>query len=402
VGTVAALAVGLVAARYLPAWSLRVSWRRLLAGAVVLSLGWGLALALTRGPAAIDRGLGNRQEYPAVVDEVDRIGVDRFVDTFTDEAVLRTYPIHVQGHPLGASLLFVGLDRVGLGGPAGAAAFLLLVSSTGVAAILLTVREVAGMGAARRCAPFLVLFPGLVWWVTSADALFATVGAWGIALLVLATRADASARRVAALGLAGGAVWGVGIHLSYGLAPLALVAVTTIVVRRRWPVLGWAALGGAAVVGAFVVGGFWWWDGLAATKVRYFAGVASKRPGAYFALLGNPAAFALAIGPAAWVAIARVRERGLLLLAVPALAATAIADASGLSKAEVERIWLPFVPWVVLLAGGLAVASARVEGAAPSPNRMTDARAWPALASGLLVAQVLVAVAVESFVRTSW
>jgi methylthioxylose transferase len=35
------------------------------------------------------------------------------------------------------------------------------------------------------------------------------------------------------------------------------------------------------------------------------------------------------------------------LLPLAALAAILVADASGLSKAEVERIWLPFAVWLV-------------------------------------------------------
>lgn len=399
VATGLVLGGGIAVARRFPAWCLHVSWRRLLVGAAVVSLGWGLALSLTRGPGAIDRGLGNRQEYPAVVEQVDRIGVGTFVDTFTDDASLRTYPVHIQGHPLGAALLFVGLDQVGLGGAAGAAVFILGVSSTGIVAVLLTVREVAGSGAARRAAPFLALMPGMVWWVTSADALYATVVAWGIALVVLATRPGAG-RRGAALALGGGVVWGLAIHLSYGLVPLSLVALVIIAVRRQWSALGWAVLGGAAVVAAFTAGGFWWLDGLAATRVRYYDGVASVRSNAYFGLLGNPAAFGLAVGPAAWVAFARVRERGLFLLAVPALVAVAVVDASGMSKAEVERIWLPFAPWVLLLAGGLAVP---FRSAAPGAGPLrSSAPGWPALASRLLLAQVVLGVAVETLVATSW
>jgi hypothetical protein len=39
--------------------------------------------------------------------------------------------------------------------------------------------------------------------------------------------------------------------------------------------------------------------------------------------------------------------------------ALAVADLSGLSKAEVERIWLPFLPWVLLATAALPRAGAR-------------------------------------------
>ena len=37
-----------------------------------------------------------------------------------------------------------------------------------------------------------------------------------------------------------------------------------------------------------------------------------------------------------------------LLLVGATTVVVALADASGMSKAEVERIWLPFVPWLTL------------------------------------------------------
>ena len=48
------------------------------------------------------------------------------------------------------------------------------------------------------------------------------VGAWGVALLVLA--AHRSGTRQVALALAGGIVLGVGLFLSYGLALVAVAA----------------------------------------------------------------------------------------------------------------------------------------------------------------------------------
>lgn len=399
--TLVVAVLGIALARSLPRWCTGAPWRRVLVAVALGSLLWGGALALTRGPSGLDRALATRFEYPAVVDDVDRIGVGPFIDTFTHEEALRTYPIHIQGHPLGAALLFVGLDRIGLGGGAGAAAAILVLASTALPAVLLAVREVAGEQAARSAGPFLALMPGIVWWVTSADALFAAVAAWGIALLVLATADGATRRRSRFLAVGSGVAWGIGIHLTYGLVPLALVGVAVVVARRRWSALGWAALGGALAVAPFVAIGFWWFDGLAATKVRYVAGVASARPYGYFSLLGNPASFSLAIGPAAWVAIARVRDRGLALLALPALAAVALANASGLSKAEVERIWLPFAPWVLVLTAGLVIGTAS-SGRRPERPRWEPVPGWPTLAGALLLGQVALALLIESVVKTPW
>jgi hypothetical protein len=329
---------------------------------------------------------------------VEAIGLGRFVETFTDPEILERYPIHVEGHPVGATLVFVGLDRVGLGGAAAATAVLLAASALTAPAVLVAARAVADEAAARRAAPFLVLAPAAIWTVTSADALFAAVGAVAVAAVVVAA-CRAPGRVSAASALFGGALFGVGVELSYGLVPLALVPSVVAVARRRWDVLALAAVGGGAVVGAAGLAGFWWLDGLAATRVRYEAGIASRRSFPYFALLGNPASFALAVGPAtaAGLAVAasgwrrlRAADRGLALLVVSALATVAVANLSGLSKAEVERIWLPFAPWVVLAAAWL-------------PTRAAAGRpSWLAPASVLLAAQVVVAVAVESLVFTPW
>ena len=115
--------------------------------------------------------------------------------------------------------------------------------------------------------------------------------------------------------------------------------------------------------------GFSWFAGLAATRHEYLVGVASRRPYRYF-LFADLAAFALALGPAAVVAIARLRDRRVWLLVGAALGAIAVADLSGMSKAEVERIWLPFVPWALLATCG-------VRGESPACG---DVRVWLGLA----------------------
>jgi hypothetical protein len=43
-----------------------------------------------------------------------------------------------------------------------------------------------------------------------------------------------------------------------------------------------------------------------------------------------------------------VRQRVVVLLGGAGLLMVSLADASLMSLAEVERIWLPFVPWVLL------------------------------------------------------
>jgi len=396
--SVLVIVLGLALVAWLPPWCRRVPWRRMLLGVALVAVAWGLALALLRGPSSVDRSMANENEYPAVVHRFDAIGPDRFIATFTDPEVLARYPIHVEGHPLGATLVFVGLERVGLGGPTGAVLFLLAVSAVTAPAVLVATRSVAGGQLARRAAPFLVLGPAAIWTVTSADAMFAAVGAVAVALIVLATDRRRSSGMAAVLGLAGGVLFGLGIELAYGLVPLVLIPVVVTVWRRRWAVLGWAALGGALVVGGAGLAGFWWFDGLAATKVRYVAGIASVRPRCYWTLLGNPAAFALCLGPAAIVGLLRLRDRRLAVLVLAALAAVAAADLSGLSKAEVERIWLPFAPWVLIAAASIGLAW----NDRSTPARRGVSVLWASPASLVLGLQVLLAIGIESTIRTPW
>jgi hypothetical protein len=156
--------------------------------------------------------------------------------------------------------------------------------------------------------------------------------------------------------------------LSYGLvllAPIAAAAVLLTVPRwnERMTVLLIAVLGVMAVLGGFAIAGFWWPDGLRLASERVMNGPGwQDRPAAYF-LFANPAAVAVAAGPAVVAALpllGRFRwSNRLAALAVVALLAIAIAVASNLSKGEVERIYLPFTVWLLPLAALLVEGRSR-------------------------------------------
>jgi hypothetical protein len=129
---------------------------------------------------------------------------------------------------------------------------------------------------------------------------------------------------------------------------------------------------------AFAVGGFWWFDGLLQTRDRVASGAAGQRPYSYF-LFANIAALAIAVGPATVAGLSRL-DRGLRWLAVPALLGIGFADITGLSRGEVERIWLPFMPWLIV-AGALLPARQH--------------RAW-------LAAQLVVGLSVQTVVVSLW
>src|SRR5581483_2542711 len=123
---------------------------------------------------------------------------------------------HVSGHPPGALLTFVWLDRIGLGGGAWAGALCLLVGSSAAAAIVVTLRALNDESTARLAAPFVAAAPTAIWIAVSADGYFAGGAAWAVALLALAVSGRA---RVPALAAAGaGLLFGWALFLNYGLA----------------------------------------------------------------------------------------------------------------------------------------------------------------------------------------
>jgi hypothetical protein len=345
----AALALGGAGVAWGPSLATRLTWRALLPTAWLAGVAWMVVLALARPGASLAGPLRTRYEYLAAVPRVGDI--PHFLSTYV--ARLATYPTHVKGHPPGFTVLLALLDRMGLGGATAAAFVVVAVGALAAPAALVALRSVAGAAHARAAAPFVVLTPAAVWMATSADALFAGVLAVGIALFALA----AARRGVHGDGLAVGAglVLGAALLCSYGVAPLGVIVVALAVHRRAWRALALATAGVTVVVGGAAALGFWWLDGLNATHALYVSGVAARRPYADFLVI-SLAAFVVATGPAPWVGFARLRERTVWLLPGAALAALVVTALTGLSKGETERIWLPFVPWIALAAGGLGRA----------------------------------------------
>jgi hypothetical protein len=358
-----------------PAVAREAPWFVVLFGSGAALAAWAVALALTSGTVGLTDPLEGRPEYLSVVPMADSPG--EFLSTFLDR--VDGYPTHVRGHPPGMALILLWLDGAGLGGSGVAAALMIAVGATAPAAAVVAMRAVAGEGAARRAAPFLVLVPAAVYVATTADALYMGVGAWAVAVLVVATVREGHGAD--ALAVLGGLLFGVVLFLSYGLALLAAIPLVVAAARRRARPIALGAAGVTAVLLTFLAAGFWWLDGLFDVREQYAASVARNRSYEYF-VFNNLAAFALVVGPAVAIALARLRDPRAWLLVGGGLAAVALADLSGMSKAEVERIWLPFVPWVALAACAL-------------PDGRWTVRA-------LLAAQAVVAIAIECGVATLW
>lgn len=382
-GTPLALAAGLLTMLTGPALAARLPWGRLLAGTWLVALAWLVGLALVDGPTGLSRVLGHSYEYLGTARSVT--SVPDLLSSYVDHIPLDSrdnWPTHVAGHPPGMVLFFVLLVRLGLGGDLAAGLVVTFVASTLPVATLVTARALDREDLARAAAPFLAVTPAAVFLAVSADAVIATTVAWGLAALAIAARR--SARSGWGWAVLAGALLGGAVMMSYGMPLAGLLAVAVLLAARRWWPLPVAAGAALAVVAAFAVLGFAWWEALPVLRERYWDGIASDRPTSYW-LWGNLGALLLSGGPllgaavgAAWAA--RRSDRVAALLVGAAAAAVLAADLSLMSKAEVERIWLPFVPWVTLGAGLLP-------------------RSWH---RGALAVQVLVALAVQHLLYTSW
>lgn len=152
-----------------------------------------------------------------------------------------------------------------------------------------------------------------------------------------------------------GLLLGWGVFLNYGLVLIVLPGMAVLAAADWRPVLralGPAVLAALVVAVSFAVAGFSWFDGYTLVQQRYWQGIAKDRPFGYWSW-ANLACVVCAIGLGSVAGLSRVFDRAaisrrsgchLLLLAV--LAAIALADLSMLSKAETERIWLPFTIWL--------------------------------------------------------
>ena len=166
-------AVGQSVAQRLPwRWVPWVTW--------ATACAWAFSLAMIDG---WERGFAGRltarheylRQVPTITDipEAVRTFASRILDYQPDSWIT-----HVSGHPPGALLSFVWLDRIGLGGGGWAAMLCLLVGSSAGAAIVVAVRALADENLARMAAPFVAVAPTAIWIAVSADGYFAGVAAW--------------------------------------------------------------------------------------------------------------------------------------------------------------------------------------------------------------------------------
>jgi hypothetical protein len=387
-GTIPSVVIAAAAWRWAPTLCRRLRWHTLMLAAFAAAFAWLVALAVVDGRAGLAASIETPGEYLVTARHVQDIGaVLRHFVAHIGENSSNPWPTHVAGHPPGALLFFVLLVRLHLGGALAAALVVTVIAATTPVAVALTLRLLGTERLARRAVPFLVFGPAAVWSAVSGDAVFTAVAAWGLCTLA----ASASGGRRTGWAVIAGGLLGCCAYLSYGLALVALLAIGVLVAARTWRPLPYALVGVGAVVAAFTASGFAWWQALPVVKARYYSGIASTRPASYW-LWGDLAALAisagLAIGPALGASAARVRglvrgrleSRPVAVLSIAAVLCIGAADASLLSRAEVERIWLPFVPWLLL-------------GVALLPSRWRQR---------LLATQLVTALLVQTLLYTRW
>ncbi|MGI8663652.1 MAG: hypothetical protein ACR2LQ_10630 [Acidimicrobiales bacterium] len=375
-GLLVAIATAVVLVVALPRATQTAWWRVALLAVATSSVAFSAALTLVDPPGARWQSIST--EYGQYKGLVDASG--------GPAGYLRQYvglqlqlPTHLSAHPPGMPLMLWAADRIGLSGAGFESALGLAGAAVAAVAALVALRELAGVDIARRAAPFVVIAPAAIWH-TNADAFFAGIAGSALALVVVAT--GRSGRRSLVYGFAGGAVFGGALLFSYGVAILAVAMAIVAISRRAWRPL--AAAGAATFVVLWVptLWGFSWVAGLRATKEAYDGNLADVRP-YWFFLVANLAVFGSALGPAVMVGLTRLRDHGTLLLVGSGLAVVVLADVTGLSSAETERIWQPFMPLVL----GAGVAASR-------GPRWSAAR-W-------LAVQATATIALQAFLRSPW
>jgi hypothetical protein len=314
----------------------------------VLALALGLALNSARvGPAGLSKvflhGRGgsveSEFEYLLALPLLNH-GVGFYLHHFA--ALMPFATTHVKGNPPGPLIAFhlLGITT------ANRLAALCIGLGALTAPLAYDLGRVLGDERRGRLAGLLTAFSPamLLFGVTSVDYAFATLGLLAACLLVREGRSAL---------IAGSILAAVASFFSWLL--LGIPAWAAVVTLRRRGMNRAAALClsvGSAVVllnaVLFVLYGYDPFSALSATASAYSHGIASIRPYAFW-LFGSPAAWAVMLGlPVFWLMLRSLTTRDAAAIAICSL--ILVASVIGLTKAETERVWLPFVPLACVAA----------------------------------------------------
>ena len=305
----------------------------------VAASGWAYALQWARR-SDIAAVLDDRHDYRHAIPQVKPGFFADYID------LLPKAPVHVKGHPPLSLGTVWFIDRLS---PGAFALSMVVLIGIGLTVMLVAdvVRRTAGISVARAALPALTALPAVVWAFVSFDGLIMFELALACWFATLARKQHPAALLAAVMC---GVICTILIFSSYG-AVVMLIIPAVILWENRTALIATAVTGLAGIL--FFGGlGFWWWSGLFATVDHYESGISDIRPYWYFTFLASPAIAAISIGPAAIEGWFRRRAP---LAAWAGLIGVLAADLSGMSKGEVERIWVPFMPWLATASAGSAL-----------------------------------------------
>jgi hypothetical protein len=268
-------------------------------------------------------------------------------------ALLTYTTTHVKGNPPGP---LIALRLLGISSPQAFAALCVGVGALSAPLAYDLGRTLGDERRGRIAGLLTALSPAmLLFGVTSADYAFATLGLVGACLLVRSGWRALLAGSIAAA-FASFFSW-----LLLGIPAWAAVVTLRRRGMTRAAALCFSVLGALALLNGFLfaVYGYDPFAALGATASFYSHGIATIRPYSFW-LFGSPAAWAMMLGlPLAWLLLRSLSLGDAAAIATCLL--VLLASVTGLTKAETERVWLPFVPLAcVAAAGALSTTRLRV------------------------------------------
>jgi methylthioxylose transferase len=274
-----------------------------------------------------------------------RDGIGHYIGHFQD--LLPSLPTHTKGNPPGP---LVAIKLLSLTTASRLALACMTVGSLVAPLTYLLGRSLGGERRGRIAAALAAFSPSvLIYGFTSVDFVFAAIAA-AVAALLVSGRPAVRAAGCAAAGLA--------VFCSWVLLAIPAWAVVVCWIRRGPAAAARLAAGlVAGILGVTIaLALLWGYDPIAIFRVAertYGIGAAAQRP-YWFWLFGSAAAWLVLLGaPIAWTAL-RSLQRG--DAAAIGLAVVIVVSAiAGFTKAETERIWLPYVPLACAAAAAMPI-----------------------------------------------
>lgn len=385
-----------------PRFFARLQTRWVVLSTVGLTAMFTAALAGADGRVAMLEPVVHRTEYWAWINKMPP--VRQMLANYDEYDFIVNFSTHIKGHPPGYMLFLKAMASVGLAKPWMIAVASYISAGIVAGSVLVVARRLGTARFTRKLAPMLIVAPYAVWMGTSADAVFSALVAAGAAGLAMSATSGLRCRRMAFALLAGLSI-GAGLYSSWGtvtcgvlLAGVLWCATAVTVdagtvglmrsnvgvdptketvgerIRRALPTATWAFVGIGASALTMTSLGYNYFAGMGLTRGLYWKGTAQFRPWKYF-LVGNLGALIIALGMVCVIglgvlSISRAKrfdpsqlglanrettmvegENWLSVLVLCTLTGILAANFSQYSKGEVERIWLPFMPWLTMATG---------------------------------------------------